>query len=94
MVSWIGQVELIWVVFEKGMTFTYESDSILKCDLNQVAKCFCKFERWALIHFYLVLQGVKRNEKVSILKSWTRNTQSGLVSKIGKNDHLLYLFCF
>src|SRR3954465_8935930 len=41
--------------------------------------------------------GLARGEKNWIcfcLKSWTRNTQSGLVSKIGKNDHLLILFVF
>src|SRR3954469_25183774 len=36
----------------------------------------------------------EKNWKCFCLKSWTRNTQSGLVSKIGKNDHLLYLVCF
>src|SRR3954465_12258473 len=36
----------------------------------------------------------EKNWKSFCLKSWTRNTQSDLVSKIGKNDHLLYLLCF
>ena len=47
--------------------------------------------------FDSLLLGLARGEnnwKSFCLKSWTRNTQSGLVSKIGKNDHLLYLFCF
>src|SRR3954465_10829225 len=41
--------------------------------------------------------GLVRGEKnwnCFCLKSWTRNTQSGLVSKIGKNDQFLILFVF
>ena len=44
-----------------------------------------------------LLLGLERGEKnwnCFCLKSWTRNTQSGLVSKIGKNDHLLVWFVF
>ena len=44
-----------------------------------------------------LLLGIARGEKNWIcfcLKSWTRNTHSGLVSKIGKNDHLLIVFVF
>ena len=47
--------------------------------------------------FSSILLGLERGEKnweSFCLKSWTRNTQSDLVSKIGKNNHLPYLICF
>ena len=39
--------------FLKKWDYAYEMDSIFKCYLKLVLKCFCKISRWALVDLYL-----------------------------------------